>query len=241
MTKKIIFLALFTSGLIFSAEAGNEPLSTNKNVQLEKNLFSKPKHSSDKVFGIGAQFSMLKLLGSGMPSLKGFGINALFSPKGNKNAFFADFNYYLHGTQNSSDYATAYSSTTDPQQVDITVATKISGVGFRVGFRRYMIKDISEDGFKLYFHACAGILAFKGSSTSSGYDPALYSTAFEPTSTALGFTIGGGFGAEYSIQSKVNIFLEGDLNIPANNVNGQDVEVEIPISLQAVVGVRFHF
>lgn len=241
MKKKIIILSFLIAGIIGSITAINElPLNTTP-FKIKKQFVTKSTRSSDAVFGIGAQFSALKLFGTGSPSLKGFGINALLSPNGEKNAFFAEFNYYLPGELTSSNYAYAFSSATSPSSLDITVKTKISGIGFRVGFRRYMIKEVSEEGFKLYFQAHAGLLLFSGKSTSSGFDPNLYYATYEPTSTAYGFTIGGGFGGEYCIAEKINIFLEGNLLIPANNVNGEEVEVQIPISFQSVVGVRFHF
>ena len=58
-------------------------------------LFKKSgRGSSDKVIGVGVQMGMCKLLGGG-PMLIGFGVNGLFSPNGEKNAFYVDFNYYL--------------------------------------------------------------------------------------------------------------------------------------------------
>ena len=244
MIKKTIISGLLISCSIFNSFAGEESLVKKTTLSFENNKpsqFSKRRsHGGDKVIGVGGQVSVLKLFG-GNPTLIGFGVNGLLSLDGEKNAFFGDFSYYLPGTQTSTDYAYAHSSLTYPSQMTIDVKTKISGMGLRVGFRRYFINEVSDEGFKIYMQAAAGVLLFKGSSVASGYDSELYYTTIEPESTATGFTIGGGFGGEYSLASKLNIFAEANMNVPANQANGEAIEVEIPFSAQMLIGARFHF
>lgn len=240
MKKHISFIAIL-SCLSLGCISANGP---EKSIKLNLSHPTKSRSGSsgsDRILGIGVHTSILKLF-SDNPTLKGFGINALYSSDGEKNAFYGDFSYYLPGKKSSSDYATAFSSATSPSQYDITVDSKIKGMGFRVGYRRYIINDIADEGFKMYFQFALGMLLFNGtSSTSTAVDPNLYYTSFEPTWTASGFTIGGGMGAEFCVNETVNIFAEGNLNVPANTANGEAIEVEIPASLQPVIGVRIHF
>jgi hypothetical protein len=241
MKRKTFILAFLTTCMASSVIAGDMPLSQKEKTFLSEDLFTS-KHrrsSSDKVIGIGAQISLLRPIG--IPSLIGFGVNGIFSPSGEKNAYFAEFNYYLPSKQTNTETAYALSSATNPERINVDVTTKLSALQFRVGFRRYMIKDVSEDGFKLYLNVHAGALIFRGVNTTSDYNSSLYSISSDPTFNAFGFIIGGGLGAEYSIQEKMNIFVEGNINIPANNVNGEEVEVEIPVTLQPTIGFRYHF
>lgn len=243
MIKKRLITGLLISLPFFYSFAGTPPFAKKTMLSFETEEASlSRRRGSDKLFEVGGQVSMLKLLGgTGTPMLIGFGVNGLFSLSGERSAFYGDFSYYLPGTQTNSGYANAHSSLVTPSQVDIVINTKISGAGLRFGYRKYLINDITDDGFKLYFQVGAGLLLFKGSSSSTGYDATTYYPQYEPESTAVGFTIGGGFGGEYRISEKLSCFGEANINIPANTVNGQAVEVEIPVSAQIVIGARFHF
>lgn len=244
--KKIFIAATLLTTNVLSSTAGTDPFSNRTIPQLKdkKTSFSSSRgRTSDNTIGVGGHASFLKLFGSGGSALIGIGINGLYSSDGERNAFFGDFTYYFPGKITGTSYANAYSSTTSPSQIEINTETKITTLGLRIGYRRYLINDVSEEGFKAYLNVAAGLLMIKGTtvSTTTTYDVSLYDEQFEPTVSLSGFTIGGGIGAEYSLASKVNLFCEANINVPANTVNGAEVEVEIPIFAQILIGARYHF
>ncbi|MBS1635535.1 MAG: hypothetical protein JST26_06390 [Bacteroidetes bacterium] len=253
MKKQLLLLALLLSITVPASAGFSIPGNSDSDYESlfkpkkkkKKNNFAKKRGvghghgGGGTAFGVGVQSSALKLLGNKM--LIGFGLNGLYAPGGGKNAFFTDFTYYMPGIQTSTDYGYAYSSLTEPSEVTVQVQTKITGFGFRIGYKRYLIHEVSEEGFKMYFQAAVGVMAFKGTNTTTGYDKSEYYTVVEPVSAAVGYPIGGGLGFEYSIRSKINIYLEGNINIPANTVNGEQIEVQIPVSAQGVFGLRYHF
>ena len=240
MKKEIVLAGLVIALATTNVFGGNPNEYKEIKNTMKLPLFKKSgRGSSDKVIGVGVQMGMCKLLGGG-PMLIGFGVNGLFSPDGEKTAFYVDFNYYLGASQSSQTTVHALSSQTYPSSMNIDIKTTISGMGFSAGYRRYLINDVSEEGFKMYFQAGLGILLFSEVSTTDAVNPMYDSPSLDPA-TATGITLGGGIGFEYSLASKINIFVEGNIAIPANKSNGQTIEVEIPITLQPKFGVRYHF
>jgi hypothetical protein len=235
--RKSIFSAVMISATTIGLYATN-PMLKNQKLAPSKMFMD----NSDRVIGVGVNLNFIKLFG-GNPSLFGFGANALYSKKGDKNSFFGDFAYYLPGTKKGTTYGNSNSSLISPSQIEVDVTTKISGIGARVGYRRYFMKEISEDGFNIYGQLYAGIMIFNGKNTLGTYDTK-YSVQLEPTSSASGFIIGGGLGMEYSISSKLHIFAEPNFSFPASAYNSRDgfvEEIQVPPSVSLNAGVRFHF
>jgi hypothetical protein len=78
------------------------------------------------------------------------------------------------------------------------------------------------------------------STTYEDYDANLYNVYKSSSETVMQWTINFGIGAEKNLDFGY-IFGDFMLNLPANNVNGIDVAIDIPTSISLNVGVRIPF
>jgi hypothetical protein len=237
MKKQLILtLILFVSVLNSFGQKRHSPQNSWK--PSEKFQFSglKPMYG-DKEIAIGGHASIMKLFGSN--TMFGIGVNGLYSGDAERNAYFVDISQFFGGKVVESTYAYANSSAVDPRQVDVELTSKFTSTVVRGGWRRYLVNDISEEGFKMYFNIEAGVMLFKGKTEATDYDENDYNFSFEPEFTASGLFLGGGYGFESRVSEKASLFGELNLTIPATSANGTALEVEIPGTILISFGARF--
>ncbi|MFM9945054.1 MAG: hypothetical protein ACKVQB_07440 [Bacteroidia bacterium] len=231
------FIIFIFSCHLFAIE--NPSLEKSKTSFIQEPIVKPFSYDNEKYRWIGGHFTSVSLLGFG--SRMGIGLSGMYSSDGERGAYFTDMSFYIPGNSSSTEYVNSFSSQTDPHQKLVDVNYKISGFGLRMGYRRYFKEDVIEDGFKFYAHAFIGLQVFKVDITSSDFDPSLYYPNYEPEYIASGLIFGGGLGAEYSMGSKLNLFGDFNLNVPANTIGGEAIDVEIPPSAQLVFGTKFYF
>lgn len=98
-----------------------------------------------------------------------------------------------------------------------------------------------DDGLKLYLQAFTGLQFVNVSSTSESYNKKDYSPHYKSAYTASSLILGGGFGGEYSMGAKWNIFGDLNLNLPVLNVGVIKVDVNVPPAIKFTLGTRFLF
>lgn len=228
----LIFCCTFTNLM-----AVEKPLS--KKITCISETKTIPKPNEGRCFGLGAQLTSLSLMGTG--TTYGLGINGLFSATGKKQAYFVDFNYYFPVHSSEKEYLYAKDTAAEEGQLKINVNYKILGKSARFGYRLYFLKDLTDDGFRLYMQAFAGVQFLNVSSTSESYNEKFYTPQYEPAYTCTALLFGGGFGGEYTIGSKLNIFGDMNLNLPVFNVGVIKVDVEIPTAMKFTLGTKFLF
>jgi hypothetical protein len=188
-------------------------------------------------FSLGGQVSFLNLFGG--TGLKNFGLGVKGEyAQSEKTILYGGINYFLASKYSDMTYANALSSLTSPSQIEVDVEYKVSFFHIYVGAKRYFIGDYEED-FCFYGFAEAGLLMAPVLTTLSGYDKSLYSaTAVDGSKETLtNFTLGFGPGIEKKFDFGY-IFSDIKLTLPANQANGETVEVQIPASFGINVGVR---
>ncbi len=141
------------------------------------------------------------------------------------------------GSQSGSDYAYAFSSTTTPQEVDITSKSKMTIFHIIFGEKRYFGGDYKDGGF--YGFLEVGLMIIPVKTTYGSFDQSKYYTTGGGSDSFSNFIIGGGLGYEAKINKTQKFFGEAKINLPANQVNGQAVDVEIGVSIGLNVGMRF--
>lgn len=77
------------------------------------------------------------------------------------------------------------------------------------------------------------------SGSTGTYDTNLYYTT-DSDDASMGFMIGGGLGLQYR-SGIVGGFLEFGANVPATQVNGEDVSPVAVINAGLTLGVKIHF
>lgn len=237
MKKTLITAILFTVSFSSSfAQLSKSPQASFRPSEKLFTLTPKPMYG-DRELAIGGHVSFMKLFSAN--TMIGIGVNGLFSSDGERNAYFGDISQFFGGKIVESTYATASSNQTSPTQVDVDLTSKFKATAARVGWRRYLVNDITEEGFKMYFHLQAGVMFFKGTTEASAYDATEYNLSFEPELVASGLFLGAGYGLESRIGEKASIFGDLNLTVPANNANGVAIEVEIPATLLISIGTRF--
>lgn len=194
-----------------------------------------------------AQFSMDGMVsfqnmfgGSGLKNF-GLGIKAEYA-LGDKTVITGGFKYYLPSNFEDYTYGYAYSSQTNPSQIEIETKTGVSFLHLTFGGKRYFVGDY-EDNFGLYGIGEAGMLFAPVKTTITGnFDPELYYTTFEDgeKETLSNFTIGFGLGFDIDLDFGY-LFTDLKLNLPANQVNGQTVSISIPPAVAIDAGIRIPF
>ena len=190
---------------------------------------------------ISPQGSYLKLFGGSDVSNFGFGLKAEYSVN-NKTFAGLGFNYYLPYKEDGTTQAYALSNQMIPSSINVDMEYSVSFMMITLSAKRYFFSDGSSTvGF--YGMAEMGlILAPVKSTVVEEYPESLYEvSAYEEGSETLqNFLINAGLGLEGYIGFG-NVFIESKLCLPANEVNGKQVEITIPASLCTNVGIRFSF
>lgn len=186
---------------------------------------------------VGGQASYLNLFGDiGLKNF-GFGIKGEYAIK-DKIVISGGVNYYLASKYSEITFANAIDGQTSPSQIEVDVEQKVSFIQLYFGGKRYFVGDYEAD-FGLYGLAEAGYLVVPITTSLGNFDNTLYSTFEEDGAkqTLTNFTLNFGFGLEKNLEFGY-LFADLKLNLPANQVNGQTVAIEIPTSASINVGVR---
>jgi len=191
-------------------------------------------------FSMGLTGSFVKFFGD-FSEIKspGFGLRGEYATS-DKLAVYANFGYFTGSSFYHSVYANAFSSTTNPGQKTVDATSSVSIIALAVGAKYYFVGDF-EDDFGLYGIFEAGLMALPYKTEVGDFDRTQYYSYDDGyKETITGFTLGFGVGAEYNIEP-VYVFAESKLMLPANNVNGEEVEVNISPSAIFNIGVRYPF
>jgi hypothetical protein len=134
----------------------------------------------------------------------------------------------------------ARSSTTPSAKV--LTNDRISGIKLLANYKYYLGGTEYEDDFAFYALAGAGISFYTYKSTTEPFDQNLYSAnGYEGdklSESFLGFSLNAGIGAEFLLGDNP-AFVELKLLLPANQANGQSIEVDIPTFFHLTAGYRF--
>ena len=197
--------------------------------------------SAQSQFSIGGQASFQKLFGGTGLNNFGLGIKGEYA-FGDKTTMFGGFNYYFASKYDESRYAYAYSSLTTPQQIEFATEVKINFMHIGIGAKRYFVGDY-EDSFGFYGLLEAGyLIAPVKENFVETFDQTEYYTTIEDGEKEMlsNFTIGGGIGAEFDLDFGY-LFIDAMLRLPANQVNGSFVSIQIPAGAVFNAGVRVPF
>jgi hypothetical protein len=187
---------------------------------------------------IGPQLGLAKHLGVGKNLT--FGLRGEYNLTDNVNVV-ASFNYYLPSNIQDEDYVDDLNG---GGSMSVDVQHRMTGYNLNIGLKKYIFGAEYEDDFGAYLMAGAGIsiLPYKSTITTaydaSRYSPRSYLQEGNNTDMLAGFTINAGMGAELMLGDNF-AFGEMQLMIPATNVNGEEVDVAVPVTLAITIGYRF--
>jgi hypothetical protein len=158
-----------------------------------------------------------------------------------KNSLVIGGSYGLPTKITTTVYGNAYSSMTSPDQIEIPATFSYKFHSLYLQFERYFWTT-NDDNFGFYGTLGAGLLLIpSGKATYGTYDQTnYYISGGTDAPGAGGFFIRGGLGVQFKLGSVIG-FSELKLDIPATQVNGQDVEVSIPVGFGLNAGVRYPF
>ncbi len=189
-------------------------------------------------FAIGGQGNWSRY-GSGGGSFIGLGINGSLLLR-EEYPIRLSVNYAIPRTTSETTTVNALSSTTTPSSREVLYKEKISLLNFWLDGQKYFGRGDAEDG-GLYGLLGLGFTSAKVSYDVSAYDKTLYDEAISETESSVGqFGIRAALGYDKGFDFG-NIFLEGGINLSANQANGQEVEVNLPSFLFVNFGVRHWF
>ena len=237
MSKKAIFFVLILSCTTTHLMAVENPEVKKTETVVKSKIPLKP--MGNRYIWLGVHTSSLSLIGTG--TTFGAGVNGMFSVSDDNQAYFFDLDIYfpVHSQRKEDLY---YIGTSPDQfQLKIKVDYKISGRSGRLGYRLCFLNTLLDDGFRLYLQACAGVQFLNVSSTSERYNKLDYTPQYDEAYTATSLIFGGGFGGEYSMGTKLNIFGDINLNLPVWNVGKIKVDAEIPMVMKVALGTKFLF
>ncbi len=195
-------------------------------------------------FNIGAQGTIGAFSG-GVGFLKGGGIEAGYGliksrkhkDAGSKLFVCASFNYYGGGNGTGSFYSTALSSINPVQEITVPYTWKLHLIQVNVGAKYYLAGGMAAP-FSFYGQVGLSIEDMPVKYTTGSYNRSQYDDSQEPLNEN---SIGAAFHLGVGIDVKagpVHIYLATRLIIPANQVNGEDIEIVIPFAAVADLGVR---
>jgi hypothetical protein len=189
-------------------------------------------------FAIGGQGNWSRY-GSGGGSFIGLGINGSLLLR-EEYPIRLSVNYAIPRTTSETTTVNALSSTTTPSSREVLYKEKISLLNFWLDGQKFFGRGDAEDG-GLYGLLGLGFTSAKVSYDVSAYDKTLYDEAISETESSVGqFGIRAALGYDKGFDFG-NIFLEGGINLSANQANGQDVQVNLPSFLFVNFGVRHWF
>lgn len=183
-------------------------------------------------------------IGGGVLSNINLGLRADYQ-LGDKSGAFGGISFLLPNSYESDVYVTAHSSTVNPMQKTAASKVKIGGTMIHAQYKRFFFGGEYKDGFGFYGGVGIALNLFTYKETITGsYDSKVYSApnGFENDvykELAPGFSINFGIGFDVANRDGNAFHLETFLNLPANQANGQDIEVIIPASINLRLGYRF--
>ena len=150
---------------------------------------------------------------------------------------------FIYGFPLKSSYtaeANSLSSQNSSSYIDVPAEMAINFKTFYVNFNYFFVKD-NESPFGVYALLGAGLTVASFKTTYGPYDHSKYSIpgSSDDEPAEMGFIINGGAGLQAKVGPAV-IFGEGLFGLPATSVNGDAVENNIPFSVGANLGVKFH-
>ncbi len=196
--------------------------------------------ASEAQIRVGGGLSFIKFFGGSTYKNLGFGINGEYDLN-DKTGLYVGFNYYLPNSTSGTTVVTALSSATVPSFVSVNEKTSQSLMQINLGGKKYLGTNMYK-GFGFYAFAQLTILL---NSVTTTVDDNYDKLAYAPSGTTSGseslssLNIGIGVGASGNVGKKIMVFGNLGLNIPANKVNGQNVEVTMPASLIIDAGVKY--
>lgn len=181
-------------------------------------------------------------IGGGVLSNVNLGLRADYALT-EENGIMGGVSFLLPNKYESTVSFTSKSNGIGSQSVASEV--KIGGTIIHAQYKRFFFGGEYEDGFGFYGGAGIALNIFTYKETITGtYNS---STHYAPSSfeggeykeTAPGFSLNFGIGFDVANRDGNAFHMETFLNIPANQSNGQDIEVVIPASLNLRLGYRF--
>ena len=189
-------------------------------------------------FSLGAQFSYVKFFGGSEVKNSGLGLQGQYGLSEDK-VVYGGFNLYKAYEQKGSFSAQASSNQTSPSTIDVDFTNKIPLTNVYIGFKKYFVGEYDDENFGFYGLLEMGYMGSKYTYDLDDYDDVAYNLTVEDE-TVSNFMITLGTGIEKGFDFGY-LFSDLKLNIPANQENGEAVEVEIPASFSFNLGYRKMF
>lgn len=226
---------------LLALQLKNETLMEN-NHPLTAVKKKKRRRGNDASFSMGAQLNYNMYFGGTGMKIFGLGIFGDYG-KTEDVGIRGALNYYLPYVKSGGTWlADALADSTKPGAIEVGLKYKYNFYNVSLDGKKYFGDGSYEDG-GLYGFLGLGLTIAQFRYEIDAYDKTKYeATPFDENSkeSFIQYIIRGGLGYERSLDF-ASIFAEGVLNIPANNVNGQYVEIQIPLSAGLHAGIRFPF
>ena len=148
----------------------------------------------------------------------------------------AGFDYFFGKSTDYVASGSAFSSVTSPSYIDVNYTESYSIINVAVGGKYYFVGDYEED-FGFYGLVDVGILLAPVKYEYEAYNASLYDVYEGENTMLFNFSIGGGVGVEYKV-GPGSVFGDVYLTVPANQVDGLVVEVQVPPAAGLSLGYR---
>lgn len=146
------------------------------------------------------------------------------------------FNTSFPVTFKSDEYAYAMSSLIDPSTLEYTSVHKVNFYDLNIRGNIYLAGN-ADNGVGFYAQVGASILGYRDKVQTSPYDHSLYYSTNEGDAS-IGMMLGG-VGLQYRA-GLLAVFFEFGLNLPANQLNGQDVSPIAVFNAGGTLGVKIY-
>lgn len=225
--------------LCFECVAGTDISPDKRETNTTSTDFLVPKkkksRGGDISFGTEGHLGFIKL-----GDYKSFGLGANFIWNANeKMSLFAGLEYFLPTAfgEGSNDLTPINSLITPPATVSVSYKVSVLRINFNGQY--YFVKT-NDDDFNV-FAVVGGSYALASVSESvSGFDASKYTYTSGSSSSVGQLYINLGIGTEIKVGPGY-VVVNGQLNLPANQANGQAIDVNLPGSLLAVAGYKIPF
>lgn len=210
--KKVMRLGIATVILLGAAITSNAQLQLGANA----GYFGSGLAGGQPAIGLRGEYNIednLSIVGSAN----------YFVPK----SFATEYQVYKNADQGSYDYFKA--------------KDKVGCININAEAKRYTFGKEYEDDVAPYFLLGAGLNFWSyGTKFDTEPDPSVYDVPDMTSETYFGFSINAGFGADFMLGDNI-LGVEGKLMIPATQVNGAAIEVQIPAAYGIFVNYRIPF
>lgn len=180
----------------------------------------------------------------------GLDLRGEYAPSSDYSSYYGNVAFFLPNSITGTTYATASSSTTTPQQIEVADKVTWSMINISVGYKKYFA-GAYDDEFNFYGAVGVGLLfapltyKITGDYDDSKYNLSIanFDSSIPGTKETLGnATMSGALGVELELKRDLYLTAETALVLPATGYNsrtGPTSDYDIGGAFRASAGIKY--